>query len=64
MTKWSVVTNIHWKLEGFWAGSYGATKVYNLPFRFKDGVDAALGMAQIIYRWNTELYYCLTSVAQ
>ena len=33
MTKWSVVTNIHWKFEGFLACSFGATKVYYLPFR-------------------------------
>ena len=38
MTKWSVVTNIHRKFESFWASSFGATKVYYLPFRFKDGV--------------------------
>ena len=38
MTKWSVVTNIHWKFEGFLASSFGATKVYYLPFRFKNGV--------------------------
>ena len=39
MTKWSVVTNIHWKFEGFQASSFGATKVYYLPFRFKNGVE-------------------------
>ena len=38
MIKWSLVTNIHWKFEGLWASSFGATKVYYLPFWFKDGV--------------------------
>ena len=28
-----------WKFEGFWASSFQATKVYYLPYRFKDGVD-------------------------
>ena len=39
MIKWSLVTNIHWKFEGLWASSFGATKVYYLPFRFKYGVS-------------------------
>ena len=38
MKKWSVVTNIHWKFEDFWANGFGATKVYYLPFWSKDGV--------------------------
>ena len=42
MTKWSVVTNIHWKFEGFGASTFRATKVYCLPFRFKDGAHTFL----------------------
>ena len=33
--------NIHWKFECFWASSFGATKVYYLPFQLKDGVKGS-----------------------
>ena len=52
MTKWSVITNIHWKFEGFWAGSFGATKVYYLPFRDKNGRKNALSKNQSMKCWN------------
>ena len=50
MTKWSVVSNIHWKFEGFWSSSFRATKVYYLPFRSKDGVDKLIH-TRSVYLW-------------